>query len=82
MKRFGVLLSGTLLLFGISGCDSGGISEGPPPATTAESSQPAGLKAEMQKNAGKMGVSKKQERPKNAPATKDAPAPTDAPAAK
>ena len=69
MKRWGIFLGGALLASVIAGCDSGGLSEGHPAGTTPESAQPSGFQAEMEKNAGKMGVTKKQARPpKNAPA--------------
>jgi len=70
MKRFGALLAIGFLTFVVSGCSSAGIDEKPPEGLTPESSQPAAFKAEMQKNAGKMGVMKKQERPKVPPAAK------------
>jgi hypothetical protein len=73
MKRLGVWLGGAFLASVIAGCE-GGLSEGPPAGTTPQSAQPAGFQAEMEKNAGKMGVSKKQSRPpKNAPETKPGP---------
>jgi hypothetical protein len=73
MKRYGVLLAGTLLSAVIGGCGGGGLEEGPPTGpVSAESAQPADFKAEMKRNAEKMKNAKK-------PAKKAAPAAPPAP---
>ena len=70
MKRFGAIIAGGLLTLTMVGCDGGGLDEKPTGEVNAASSQTDRFKEEMKKNAGKMGITKKQERPKIAPASK------------
>lgn len=68
MKRFGCFLALAFLGSVFTGCDSGGLEEGPP-KEVPQSSTTDQFKAEMQKNANKMQMGKSGRKPMDRPGT-------------